>query len=71
MNSSELGEILKARRKELGLDQKSLAELARVSVHTLSDIESGKANPTLESLTKILEVLGLEIQIRARTIEAM
>jgi len=66
MNIKELGTTIRKRRKELSIDQKSLAEMAEVSVHTLSDIESGKANPTIEILDKILQVLGLELRVDLR-----
>lgn len=67
MNLQETGLMLKQRRKELGLDQRNLARLSGVSVHSLSDIEAGKGNPTLERLSKIAEVLGLEIHVKVKT----
>ena len=41
-----------------------LGELSSVSLHTLSDIESGKGNPTVAVLTKITEVLGMDLVVR-------
>lgn len=69
MNIETLGTIVKRRRKELGFDQISTAELAGISTHSLSDIESGKANPTLGVMTRVLDVLGLELVVRPRQIE--
>jgi len=43
--------------------------MAGVSLHTLHNLESGKGNPTLEVIAKVLEVLGLELQIRARALD--
>lgn len=63
MNVEEIGELIRRRRKALGIKQADAAELAGVAVHTLSNIESGAANPTIEVLTKILGVLGLELNI--------
>jgi transcriptional regulator with XRE-family HTH domain len=37
-------------------------------VHTLSDLESGKGNPTLEVLSRVCGVLGLEIRLSPREI---
>jgi DNA-binding phage protein len=51
------------------VDQSSVAELAGVSTHTLSNIESGKGTPTLESLSRVLDVLGLELAIQPKTNE--
>lgn len=60
---SKIGEQIRLRRKELGITQPHLAEIAGISVNTLYRIERGQANPTIEILDKILDVLGLEISI--------
>lgn len=60
---------IKQRREELGISQEHLAEVALVSLRTLKAIESGKSNPTLLSITKIADVLGLEIKIQIKTNE--
>jgi y4mF family transcriptional regulator len=57
----QLGIQLKDRRKALGITQPHLAELADISVNTLYKIERGQANPTLEILQKLTDVLGLDI----------
>ncbi|NCD35172.1 MAG: helix-turn-helix domain-containing protein [Spartobacteria bacterium] len=68
MNNVEIGRKLVERRRILGVDQKSIAELSGVSVHTLSNIESGKGNPSLKILCKILDVLGLELSMDIKKI---
>jgi y4mF family transcriptional regulator len=55
------GEAVKTRRKELGITQPHLAELAEISVNTLYKLEKGQGNPSLEVLTKLAEVLGMEL----------
>jgi len=64
MNTQDIGNIIKARRRFLGVDQKSVGELAEVSIHTLSDIESGKGNPTVALLNRIAAVLGMDLVVR-------
>ena len=64
MNTQDIGNIVKARRRFLGVDQKSVGELAEVSIHTLSDIESGKGNPTVALLNRIAAVLGMDLIVR-------
>jgi len=54
---------LRKRRRSLGIRQKDLAELAEIAVHTLSNIESGKGNPSLEVLGRLLDCLGLKLTI--------
>ena len=63
----ELKEIMKQRREFLSLTQQDLAEMAEVGVATIKDIERGKGNPSLNTIKKILEVLGIEIEYKIRT----
>jgi|TARA_R110002072_G_scaffold3759_21_gene26907 transcriptional regulator with XRE-family HTH domain len=52
---------LRAARALLGIDQKTLAELAGVSVPTIQRMEASKGNVrgVVDSLTKIIEALNL------------
>jgi transcriptional regulator with XRE-family HTH domain len=63
MHYSDLIAVLKNRREELGVTQEYLAELAGVGVRTLKKIESGKGNPTVETLGKLAEILGMDLQL--------
>jgi y4mF family transcriptional regulator len=63
MGNYKVGTIVRARRKELGVTQLHLAELAEVNVNTIYKLEHGKGNLTLNVLAKILDVLGLEIKL--------
>jgi transcriptional regulator with XRE-family HTH domain len=54
---------LRKRRQSLGIRQKDLADLAEIAVHTLSNIESGKGNPSIEVLGRLLDCLGLKLTI--------
>jgi y4mF family transcriptional regulator len=66
MKSIELADIIKKRREELGITQKDLAEMSEVHLRTLSTIESGKANPSLDAINKVLDVLGIELLIKVK-----
>ena len=68
MQLKEIGETIRSRRKELDITQPHLAELAGISVNTLYKIERAQNNPTLDILTKILDVLGLELKVEIRKI---
>lgn len=63
MLSVQLGETIKVRRKELGITQPHLAELAGISLNTLYKLERGQSNPSLEVLNKLAEVMGMEIKL--------
>ena len=57
---------IKKRRKRLGVSQQDLAEFAEIGIATVKDIERGKGNPSLQTLQKILAVLGLEMVLQVR-----
>lgn len=61
-----LREVIKARRKVLGISQQDLAEMSGVSLPTVKDIERGLANPSLSTISKLLDVLGMEIVYHVR-----
>ncbi len=63
MHLEELIEQLKKRRKVLGVTQELLAELSGVGLRTLKALESGKSNPTFDTLNKLSEVLGMELRL--------
>ena len=67
MNLKEtIGKIIKARRKELKMEQVDLQDYAQVGSTTLSKLEMGKLNITIDNLEKITEVLGLELIIKVK-----
>lgn len=61
-----LKDVIKNRRKVLGISQQDLAELSGISLPTVKDIERGIANPSLATISKLLDVLGMEIEYRVR-----
>lgn len=65
----DLREVVKERRSVLGISQIDLAEMAGISLATIKDIERGVGNPSMKTLTRILEVLGLEMEFRIRRTE--
>lgn len=70
MSKKGVGMSIRERRKSLRVKQADLAAMAGVSVNTLYKIERGQANPTLESLLKIAEALGLELVLQAKSMKA-
>lgn len=63
-----VAETIKERRAALAISQLDLAEIAGVSIATVKDIERGKGNPSLATLEKIADVLGMEITMTIRRI---
>jgi transcriptional regulator with XRE-family HTH domain len=45
-----------------------LAELSGVGLRTVKQVESGKGNPTLSTLHKISDVLGMELCLKIKNL---
>ena len=61
--ATEIGETLRQRRELLRLLQPQLAAIAGISTRTIQLIEAGKANPSLDTLFKIADSLGLTFKM--------
>ena len=59
----EIGKAIKERRKKLGINQQTLADLSGVAVNTVVAIERGEGNPQLSTLLMMLDTLGLQLDI--------
>jgi transcriptional regulator with XRE-family HTH domain len=67
MHLESLVYTIKERRENLKVNQENLAMLSGVGLRTLKQFESGKGNPTLQTIQKIADVLGLEICLKVKT----
>jgi transcriptional regulator with XRE-family HTH domain len=66
MHQDTLVQTIKERREMLHVTQESLAEISGVGLRTLKQFESGKGNPTLQTLQKLGDVLGLEVCLQLK-----
>ena len=69
MTRQEIGNAIKERRKKMGVNQQTLADLASVAVNTIVAIERGEGNPQLTTLLTILDTLGLQIDINIKQLD--
>jgi y4mF family transcriptional regulator len=63
---TQLGELIRARRRELGLTQTQVAEVADVNLRFLSELERGKPTARLETVMRVLAALGIDLEGRIR-----
>jgi transcriptional regulator with XRE-family HTH domain len=57
-----IGKNVRKFRQEKGISQDRLSKLADLSLNTIVNIESGgNLNPTIETLTKIANALGVKV----------
>ena len=66
MHQDKLISTLKDRRDNLRLTQEALAEMAGINLRTLKQFERGKGNPTLDTLQKLADVVGLELVFQVK-----
>lgn len=64
----KIGQLIQQRRDQMRITQKQLADMSDIGINTLYKIETGQANPTLKSLKKITDILGMEITLQVKKI---
>ncbi len=62
MNQAQISTMVRYFRKQSGLTQQQLAELAGVGKTVVFDIENGKATIQFNTLCKVLDVLNIHIK---------
>lgn len=70
---ANLARLLRSERERQGISLNSLAEQAGISRQTVSFIESQERNPTIMTLLRITQVLGMPLEdliARARSAQA-
>ena len=67
MNNQQIGKIIQERRGYFNLTQKDVAEMAGITFKSISEIELGIRNHSLNTLKSILEVLGLELKVQIKS----
>lgn len=60
------GELIKKRRALLNLTQQDLSDYTGLSVRIIKSVELEKGNPSLGTLEKIADILGLEIVMKVK-----
>ncbi len=66
MNSKEIGDFIKERRNILRIQQRDLSEISGVALRTVIIVEKGEGNPSIETLQKLADVLGLELKLKVK-----
>ena len=65
-DSDSLGYLIKRRRKELGLTQTYISEFTGLSASFISNVENGKESAEIGKVIMLLNILGLDIDIKPR-----
>jgi HTH-type transcriptional repressor of puuD len=60
---TNIGNLLRQSRESAGLSQRKLARLSGLSNALISSIEKGDRTPSIESLERLAEAMGLSLII--------
>lgn len=60
-SSADIGEMVRARRREQGISQEQLAGVAGTGTRFISDLENGKGTIQVDKMIKVIEALGLRL----------
>ena len=63
---TDLGALIRQRRKMLGLSQDSLDALSGVSHKFLNEVEQGKQTAQIGKVMRVIEMLGIDLVAKAR-----
>ncbi len=67
MTAKAFGDLVKRRRKELGMNQGELALVSGTGVRFISDLENGKKTCALGKALDVVANLGIELAFTPRT----
>jgi HTH-type transcriptional regulator / antitoxin HipB len=65
-SASDLGRLIRSRRKALNLSQDELAAVVGVNRRVVGELERGKGTVRLEIALEAARALGLDVDLRAR-----
>ena len=65
----QIGIQIRQRRKMLGINQQTLADLAQISINTITKIENGEININYSYNIAKKDVLGLELSLKIKNKE--
>lgn len=63
MLEEDIYKKIKERRTLLDITQQDLSDISGIALRTIKQIETGKGNPSVKTLNKVVNVLGMYIDL--------
>jgi y4mF family transcriptional regulator len=63
---TDLAQLVRTRRRELGLTQEELADLVGIHRTLIGKFEQGKLAGRFSTVLRILHTLGMDLEVRTR-----
>ena len=67
-NISQIGKLVRTKRKAMKLTQKDLAGLCNLGTRFVSELENGKKTLEIEKVLKVLTSVGISIDLSDRKV---
>jgi len=64
--SKQIGQRVRDERRRQDIDQRTLAMIANVGVRSVHRVEHGEPTVRLDVLMRVLDALGLRLEVRGR-----
>jgi len=68
-NISQIGKLIRTKRKAMKLTQKDLADLCNLGTRFVSELENGKKTLEIDKVLKVITSVGLCIDVSERKIK--
>ena len=65
LSTTDIGQIIRQRRKQLGVTQKDLAMACGTGLRFVVDLEKGKQTCQVGKVLQVLNALGLKLEVGA------
>jgi len=66
-SDQDMGQIIRARRKALGMSQEMMSSLTGIAQPNLSNIERGKSDTSLATYLRLCALLGIDLMASMRS----
>ncbi|HET7794451.1 MAG TPA: transcriptional regulator [Rhizobacter sp.] len=70
-STASLGELIKRQRKQLALKQLDVAGLGNTGNRFIVELERGKPTVQLQKVLQVLDLLGLELVVRPKSVQGL
>jgi y4mF family transcriptional regulator len=65
-NAAEIGKMIRAKRKEIGMTQADFAGLCNVGTRFISELENGKPTLEFDRVLRVTRLIGIDLFAKGR-----
>ncbi len=65
-SAAEIGKMVRAKRKEIGMTQADFAGLCNVGTRFISELENGKSTLEFDRVLRVTQLIGIDLFAKGR-----